>query len=175
MIEVHHSASWIEETVTEDAPPPVDLIGPVMVAIKWTAPVDLDLHCQADANSETLYFGHSKTADGQGIFFKDFRTSTAGRDEFEYCEYKTPIDLRKLRVNINYYEGTAPPEGVHGELRIKFQGSTFKQPFSFTASSGNGGEGSGKARLSHKHWVVIHPPSVVGKAEPRDAAEAIAQ
>lgn len=135
----------------------------VELGISWNCQsCDLDIHARPHNGAETLFFGHS--ASKEGVYLKDYRISPRTIKGYETIVFNAPVDLRQLRIAINFYEGNAP-QGVKGELRLSVNGATYAAPFTITATTGNKGAGaestiaSGKAASSQ--WIVIDPMSVV--------------
>jgi hypothetical protein len=138
----------------------------VEIGISWDCErCDIDLYARPTRGAETLYFGHANSREGQ--FFKDFRQSPESVNGLETVEFQAPVDLRKLLLAINFYEGTAPATGVRGEVRIAIGNQTYAAPFQLRAATGN--EGGGLQKLldtglaPNTAWLVVEPLKVLGQ------------
>jgi len=133
--------------------PPSTSIGTAWIGLRWDAHCDIDLYARPNASSDWLYYGQVRTADG--YFNKDQQSEIDG--QWEFVEFKSPIDLTKAEVKINLYAGDLPagPEGV---LRIWFDRRVYEMPFKLSARSGN----RGGMPMSGAHWLTIDLSKVVG-------------
>ncbi len=158
MLRVHREMSrtdWLTGAAPESRPPPpTRLVGPVKIGIRWREDIDLDLYAAPRPEAETLFFQHSRSP--EGYFYKDQR-SAPGR-EFEYIEFESPVDLRQLQAEVNFYEG-ACPGGAHGEARVEFLNRIYQGNFTIPAATGNQGRtGPGQAG----YWVRLPIPYLLG-------------
>jgi hypothetical protein len=142
-------ADWItRDTLPETAqPPPHVLVGKMKIGIRWKNSIDLDLYAAPFHGAETLYFEHPRSP--EGYYFKDHRSSP-GR-EYEFVEFDTPVDARKVEASVNFYEGSSPG-GSEGEVRIEFDGRIYSASFSIRASAGNRGRAG---RTQAEFWTRI--------------------
>lgn len=134
----------------------------VELGISWDCQsCDVDIHARPYNGAETLFFGHS--ASKEGVYLKDYQVSPRTIKGYETIVFNVPVDLRQLRIAVNFYEGQA--QGVKGELRLSVNGATYAAPFTITALSGNKGAGAETTIASGKpassQWIVIEPLAVV--------------
>ncbi|HEU0039113.1 MAG TPA: hypothetical protein VFR76_07560, partial [Verrucomicrobiae bacterium] len=127
--------------------PPSILVGPMKIGIRWKEKVDLDLYATPHPGAETLYFEHVRSP--EGYYYKDHRSSP-GR-EYEFIEFESPVDVRKVEEFVNFYKGDCPG-GARGEVRIEFDGRIYGAPFSIPAEQGNLGRAG---RSQHEFWTPI--------------------
>lgn len=120
--------------------PPVTMVGPLKIGIRWNHDVDLDLYATPRRGAETLFFQHPRSP--EGYYYKDHRSSP-GR-EFEFIEFESPVDLREVAAFVNFYKGYCPG-GPHGEVRLEFDGKIYNSEFTIEAAEGNRGR-SGPAQ-----------------------------
>lgn len=160
-------ASIYERPISRDKPPVamVTQARNVEFGIRWQCnDCDLDLYVRPTPSSKTLYF--SQTQSEYGTYLKDYRSSP--RHFFESVQLTRPVDLRQTLVAVNYFSsplfGTAGP--VTGELRVSWQGRTYRKAFTLSATRGNAGwdrqELMRTGRAPSAHWVVFNLPDIVG-------------
>lgn len=135
----------------------------VEIGISWTCTTcDIDLYAQPMPNSQTLFW--AQTASPQGRYWKDYRNSPKPTNGFETIAFYVPLDLRVLRIALNFYEGDAP-QGVSGEIRLSINGKTYASDFNIPATTGNKGEGVLQAIESgqtvHEQSMIIDPLGIV--------------
>ena len=136
----------------------------VEIGISWDCQsCDLDLYAQAHPSAQPLYFGHTKTPEGR--YWKDYRNSPKSTRGYETVVFGVPLDLRALRLAVNFYSGEAL-QGVSGEIRIAVDGQTYAAPFQLEATKGNGGATMKQAiqtgQAQNKQTLFIDPLQVVG-------------
>ena len=127
----------------------------VEMGARWTGDCDLDIRAQPMPGAPVLFFGNTETE--HGLFFKDYRSANAA-EGFETIMFSVPLDLRALRVAVNFYEGSAPPGGVEGEFRLDVDGQTYAMPFRIPANAGNQGRDApaqGFYTQSSEHTVIL--------------------
>ncbi|MEW6156512.1 MAG: hypothetical protein AB1813_03730 [Verrucomicrobiota bacterium] len=148
-------ADWItrEELPHAQLQPPSRTVGPMKIGIRWQGRIDLDLYASPRRAGETLYFEHTRTADG--YYFKDHRSSPDR--EYEFIEFETPVDVWEVQARVNFFEGRAPG-GTGGEVRIEFDGKIYSSRFSIAASHGNEGR---EGPAHREYWTVIDVPGVL--------------
>jgi hypothetical protein len=149
-------ADWITRDTLSGPrpPPPTNTVGPMKIGIRWKGDIDLDLYASASHDSETLFFEHTRAA--EGYYFKDHRSSPDR--EYEFIEFESPVDAHRAQADINFYKGEAQ-NGPEGEIRIEFEGRIYSSHFSIEASHGNKGRvGSSQTR----YWAHIDIPAVLG-------------
>ncbi len=111
----------------------------VEVGITWQCKdCDLDLYASPYPNAPILYFGKTETP--QGIYYKDYMHAPSGSKGFETISFKKPLDLRVLKLVVNFYRGNVA-KGVKGEIRLSIDGTTYSKPFHIQANTGNKGKG----------------------------------
>lgn len=138
----------------------------VEVGIRWDGcdACDLDIYVQPYKGAETLFYGHTHSA--EGTFFKDFRSRSALANGLESVAFDTVVELNRMLIAVNFFGGSAP-EGVSGELRIAVGANTYGVPFSIAATQGNTGAGRQELLNSRQapnaNWVVINPLKVVAQ------------
>jgi len=135
----------------------------VEIGISWACAIcDIDLYARPMPNTQTLFF--SKTSSPQGQYFKDYRNSPELTNGFETIAFHVPLDLRVLRIGLNFYEGEAE-QGVSGEIRLSINGKTYAAEFNIPATTGNKGEGMMQAvesgQAAHEQSLIIDPLSIV--------------
>jgi hypothetical protein len=134
----------------------------VEIGIRWQCnQSDLDLYTRPTPSTKTLYYGMTQSP--YGVYLKDYRSSP--KNFFETVQLTQPVDLRKTLVAVNYYGGeSASP--VTGELRVSWQGRTYRKAFTFTPRHGNGGQQADvmarTGRAPSAHWVVFNLPDMMG-------------
>jgi hypothetical protein len=142
-------SDWLtRDALPDSAPPPPSIrIGPMKIGIRWKPNIDLDLYAAPRLGAETLFFQHPRSP--EGYYYKDHRSSP-GR-EYEFIEFESPVDIRKVQAFVNFYEGSCPG-GPQGEVRIEFDGRIYRASFSIPAAKGNLGR-SGPAQ--QEFWTRI--------------------
>ena len=153
------------------APLPADTVryaSDVQIGISWDncERCDLDLYAQAHPGAQVLYFGH--TVSPEGRYWKDYRESPQSTRGRETIGFTVPLDLRTLRIAVNFYQGNAP-EGVRGEIRLAVADRTYAMTYHLPATSGN--KGSGVRRLldagqaDTPHTILIDPLHLIGLSD----------
>ena len=80
---------------------------------------------------------------------------------FETVELRGRVDLSKLTVGVNFYDGAPSPGGVDGTIRIEADGKVFESPFHVNAPTGNrGADRSSTARARSAYWIVLDPLAI---------------
>jgi hypothetical protein len=150
------AADWITRDVLSGPrpAPPTKTIGPMKIGIRWKGDIDLDLYAAASADSETLFFEHTRVA--EGYYFKDHRSSP--EREYEFIEFERPVDVNRVQADINFYKGSLPT-GPNGEIRIEFEGRIYSGKFQIEAAHGNKGR-AGSSQTTY--WAHIDVPSILG-------------
>lgn len=129
------SMDWItRDAVPTAQTPPTRMVGPLKIGIRWKGNIDLDLYATPKPGAETLYFEHTRIP--EGYYFKDHRSSP--EREYEFIEFESPVDVREVEANINYFEGNTEG-GPSGEIRIEFDGRIYSGQFKLEADHGNEG------------------------------------
>lgn len=143
----------------------------VMVGITWQAEgckgCDLDLYAQALPGAAVLSYKATKNPEGE--YWKDYRNSPETVNGQETIAFAVPLDLRSLKLAVNFFSGSAP-QGASGEVRLAVGEKTYAYGFHIPAVSGNGGrdvEAVMDAGISSKHTLLIDPLAVVGLAQSR--------
>jgi hypothetical protein len=136
----------------------------VQVGLSWDCTeCDLDLYARPYPDARVLHFAETDTAEGR--YWKDFRMSPRSIRGYETIEFTVPLDLRRLQLLVNFYEGSAP-DGVRGELRVSVNGVTYAKAFHLDVTSGNDAEGVMQALESNRsgspQTVLISPLEVLG-------------
>jgi hypothetical protein len=142
-------------------PPPSQMVGPMKIGIRWKENIDLDLYAAPRRNAETLFFQHPRSP--EGYYFKDHRSSP-GR-EYEYIEFESPVDVRKVQGFVNFYDGSCPG-GPRGEVRIEFQNRIYAGTFAIASPEGNQGR-SGPAQTDFWTRIPIQKILRIDEATPR--------
>lgn len=148
-------ADWI----TRDRPsnlaqgPPSTTVGPMKIGIRWQGDIDLDLYSRPARQSETLFFRHTRSP--EGYYFKDHRSSP--EREYEFIEFLSPVDVRRVEASVNLYQGSAPG-GPEGEVRVEFDGKVYVGRFRVRAESGNHGRSGGD---QGDWWTTINLPALL--------------
>jgi len=151
-----------EYFLRNDAPisrnPPSVSAGIAWVGIKWTSPCDLDLYARGDASSPWLYFGNSRSSEGQ--FNKDF-TNATGDSQFEFIAFTRAVELAKAEVAVNLYtcNVSTPPEAI---VRVWFSAKIYETQIRLGAKNGN----KGAMPIAGPYWVKVDLRKVVGLAAP---------
>lgn len=131
----------------------------VTIGISWQCECDLDLYAQAHPNSDVLYYG--KTKSDLGVFYKDFVKSPETENGFETIKYSSAVDLKALRVAVNFFKGEAKG-GVRGKIYISVDGQTYNKPFVIAAMQG--GQSTmpfGQGWKPTTHMIEINPLDVI--------------
>ena len=139
----------------------------VEIGITWDCVhCDLDLYARPWRGAEVLFWNHTNSPEGQ--FFKDFRHSPDIANGLETIEFIVPLDLEKLFLAVNLYEG-APPSGlVSGEIRIAIGERTWAAPFSLASETGTMTKGAAElfgGAPSQPGWVVIDTRKTLGLSQ----------
>lgn len=160
------SESIYNRPITPQKPPQsmIAHAGNVEFGLRWynCNACDLDLYVKPAPNAQMLYY--NRTATPYGTYIKDFRSSP--KHFFETVQLSKPVNLNHTLVAVNYYDGqNASP--ITGELRISWQGKTYKKPFKILARKGNCGANK-NAMLRTKqapsnHWIVFNIPQILGQ------------
>lgn len=150
------ATDWItRDTLSGVRPaPPTNNIGPMKIGIRWKGDIDLDLYASASRDAETLFFEHTRAA--EGFYFKDHRSSPDR--EYEFIEFETPVDVYRAQADINFYKGEAP-NGPSGEIRIEFEGKIYSAQFSIDGTHGNKGRAGSS---QNRYWAHIDIPAALG-------------
>jgi hypothetical protein len=150
------ASDWITRDVLSNPrpAPPTKTVGPMKIGIRWKGDIDLDLYARATQDAETLFFEHTRAA--EGYYFKDYRNSPDR--EYEFIEFETPVDVWRAQAEINFYKGSTSSH-PSGEVRIEFDGRIYAVDFSIEANRGNKGRG-GSSQAAY--WAHIDIPSVLG-------------
>ncbi|XOV71372.1 MAG: hypothetical protein ACFHW5_22115 [Verrucomicrobiota bacterium] len=150
------STDWITSNLTRNGntKPPTLLEGPIKIGIRWRGEMDLDLYAKSDAEAETLFFEHPESQ--EGYYYKDHRQSPDR--EFEFIEYHQPIQLNRIKVWVNFFEGQTvePPEF---EARIEFDRQIYSRMISIPSLKGN----QGQTGSDHEDcWVEVNLIQLMG-------------
>ena len=150
------AADWItRDALSGPRPgPPTNNIGPMKIGIRWKGDIDLDLYAAASHDAETLFFEHTRAA--EGYYFKDHRSSPDR--EYEFIEFESPVDVYRVQADINFYKGDLE-RGPAGEIRIEFEGKIYSAQFTIAASHGNKGRAGSS---QNRYWAHIDVPAVLG-------------
>ncbi len=136
----------------------------IEVGISWDCETcDLDLYALAYPGADMIYFDQSSTS--LGTLWKDHLRSPRGNRGFETIAFHQPLDLRRLKLAVNFYRGKAPG-GVNGELRLAVGDKTYSQLFHIQADRGNQASASVRDSLNNnhpasRHTVIINPLELV--------------
>lgn len=136
----------------------------VQVGISWNcSSCDLDLYLRPNAGAEVIYFGHTQTTEGR--LFKDYLNSPSLTNGYETIALHGPLDLKRMRVAVNFYSGSVLPKTLSGEIRISVNDDVWAMPFTIDAATGNSGEGADRildgAQSADGTWIVIDPMDVL--------------
>lgn len=150
------STDWITSNLTKNSSfqPPTMLEGPIKVGIRWHGAMDLDLYARSAPEADTLFFENTECP--EGIYFKDHRQSPDR--EFEFIEYHKPIQLNRIKVWVNFFEGRleSPPEF---EARIEFDRQIYSKILTIPSRTGN----QGQTGPDHRdNWVEIDLVELMG-------------
>jgi hypothetical protein len=128
------------------------------IGIRWPGDCDIDLYVRPTPPSEELYYSHQRTR--EGIHVKDWLTSPdVNNNGFETVELRGRVDLSKLTLGVNFYDGKPQRGGVNGQIRIETGGKIFQSDFHIRASTGNRGQATAQ-RASSQHWVILDPLAI---------------
>ena len=128
-------------------------IGLAKLGIRWDKEIDLDIHVIAYPGAKSLSYKNSKIDEGR--FDKDWRGSPNDQHAYEYVEFNTTLDLKKMKVFVNFFGGRVVG-GARGVLRIWLENQgVWEKSFVIPASRGNQGKNS------KQHWVSISPKEVL--------------
>ena len=136
------------------------------IGLMWGANADVDLHVLPNKSARELYYGYTQSKWGR--YGHDFRSANEGIG-FEYCELKTPVDIRDVKCYANYYSGNAWP--ICGRVVVFFNGFTYYGEFSLAAHHCNRGFDS-NSRDSSLYWTKIDLLTIVGLNRPTQTANA---
>ncbi len=114
-------------------------------------------------DAETLFFQHTRSP--EGYYFKDHRSSP-GR-EYEFIEFESPVDVRKVRAFVNFYAGSCPG-GPQGEVRIEFLNRIYTGTFAIASSEGNQGR-SGPSQSDFWTQIPIREILRINELSPQAA------
>jgi hypothetical protein len=160
--------SIYEREVTRERPSAATLrrAEQVEIGIRWDqCPVcDLDLMARPDPNAAVISYQNPVSTEGR--LFKDFLRSPA-QNGFETIAFRVPVDLTKLQLAVNLYNGSPGKSGVTGEIRIAIGPRTWAGNFTIPADRGNGGAGRAttikNGKPANEAWVVIDPLAITGR------------
>lgn len=135
----------------------------VEIGISWDCECDVDLFARAFPTAETIYFNN--TASPLGNLWKDHLKSPRATNGYETIAFHVPLDLRALRLAVNFYNGKAPNGVVNGQIRLSVNGQTYAKDFKISATLGNKGSGVMLAIASgvsnNPHSIIIDPLSII--------------
>jgi hypothetical protein len=156
---------WLTGDAPVDAspPPPSRMTGPLKIGIRWKENIDLDLYAAPRRGAETLFFQHTRSP--EGYYFKDHRSSP-GR-EYEFIEFESPVDVRKVQAFVNFYEGSCSG-GPRGEVRIEFLNHIYVGRFAIASSEGNQGR-AGSSQSDFWTQIPIQQILRINEAAPQAA------
>ena len=159
---------WLTgDAPSQPSPPPSQMVGPLKIGIRWKENIDLDLYAAPRPEAETLFFNHPISP--EGYYFKDHRSSPG--HEYEYIEFESPVDVRKVMAFVNFYDGSCP-SGPHGEVRIEFLNRVYTGSFAITSPDGNQGRsGRGQANC----WAQIPVQEILRLNETGPRAASVAR
>lgn len=157
----------------EDAPtfnrPAVSYVGALELAVLWNdADVDLDLYASTSLDDDELYYANTRV-EGVGAFEKRSESGREGARGFEFVTFDAPVDIRETTIAVNLYEvlGGAPTEPIEGELRVLFDGATYRATFRFEAGLA-GDLGARRAdragRGAAPEWLTLDLAAVIPAA-----------
>lgn len=138
----------------------------VEIGIRWNQcpSCDLDLMAKPDPNAATISYKNPVSTEGR--LYKDYLRSPA-RNGFETIAFGVPVDLTKLRLAVNLFNGKPGDQGVTGEIRIAIGPRTWAGEFTIPAKHGNGGAGEEATvkdgKPANSAWVVINPLAITGR------------
>ena len=159
---------WLTgDALSETSPsPPSQMVGPLKIGIRWKENIDLDLYAAPRRDAETLFFQHPRSP--EGYYFKDHRSSP-GR-EYEFIEFESPVDVRKVRGFVNFYGGSCPG-GPRGEVRIEFLNRIYTGSFAIASSEGNQGR-SGPSQADFWTQIPVQEILRINEAAPQTVSAA---
>lgn len=148
-------SDWITRDLsgTQRPGPPSTSTGPLKIGIRWQGNLDLDLYARPEHEAETLFFRHTRSA--EGYYFKDHRSSP--EREYEFIEFLSPVDVRQMEAFVNFYEGRVPG-GATGEVRVEFEGRIYSGAFAIPAGRGNQGRAGGGQEA---YWTTLDVPAIL--------------
>ncbi len=147
-------------------PPPGPIQAALRIGIRWSClHCDLDLYSRPSAGAAELFYRNQKTA--EGVYLKDYLTSPMPANDFEWIEYRKPVDLSKVEAAVNFYAGHSPG-GVPGEVLVQSGGASYLGKFRIEAEEGNQG-GEREQRASSPNWTVLKIGALVGAAGNRQS------
>jgi len=133
----------------------------IEVGITWNCACDMDIYVQADRRAKVLFFGLQSSH--EGVFRKDYRNASDLLNGLETVKFHAPVDLNKMMIGINYYQGSQ--KTVNGEIRLTIGNQTYAQPFTIEADRGNGGKNAKQAFKTYKspskHWAMLSAKDIV--------------
>ncbi len=123
---------------------------------------DIDLYVRPNPSAKVIYFNQSETTEGQ--LYKDFTNSP--ESGFETVALTgADIDLSRLTLALNFYDGRARQGRIVGELRLAIGSQVWAVPFRIEASTGNKGAGAEavlvEGTIPNSRWLLIDPMSVL--------------
>jgi hypothetical protein len=127
------------------------------IGIMWSLPgCDIDLYVKPGPDARDLYYRNHVSKEGR--YFRDYRDRN-DRQDYEYVELKDSVDLRQVKVWVNFFAGrSSSPTGV---VIVYHQGRTYQSTFQISATSGNGGADPGRRERS-RYWTEIDLQRIVG-------------
>jgi hypothetical protein len=145
---------WLLGDAKTSSSPPLRLVGPLKIGIRWKEDIDLDLYAAPRRGAETLFFQHPKSP--EGYYSKDHRSSPG--HEYEYIEFESPVDVRKALAYVNFYNGSCPG-GPRGEVRVEFFNRIYTGAFAIHSPEGNQGR---SGPLQTNYWSAIPIQQILG-------------
>ncbi len=155
---VSDGSRFLERDTSISTLPPAKTKGTIKIGIRWKCnQCDIDLY--ARGSNGTSFLHYANVENGEGKYFKDFRSSPDSINGLEHIDFTTPVNIYDLQVLVNHYKGK-DINGPDGAVRIFFDGHTYEAPFHIRSATGN----KGKDRLraaSSLHWQVIDVPAIL--------------
>lgn len=140
--------------------PPDEFRSSARVGIRWKNSVDIDLYTRS-ADGNWIFFAQRLDRNGIDFYPMDYRVSPG--EAWEFVEYVSRIDLKRLRIRINFYAGAAR-EGVPFQVRLWLHGSScvYTRDYRLEATSGNGGADGPSWQ---RHWIEVKIDDLLGVAD----------
>ncbi len=169
---IKYEASTAEQSVNDRAPSTgafnaSGIVTDLEIGLSWNCQrCDLDLHALPYNGAELIYFGQKNTNEGR--HYKDYLASPQSENAFEVIRFHAPVNLRQLRIAVNFYGGEAD-QSVRGDIRFSSGGVVKIKPFELNARSGNKGrdvrDALNKGEADNHHSLILNPASLLTKDE----------
>jgi hypothetical protein len=140
---------------TDSLPVPQPVTSGVGIGLMWALDVDVDLYVRPKPGAKELSYHRHSTPEGK--YFHDYKTRNDGLD-FEYVELNSGVDIRDIKVFVNYFRGHS--QWPQGKVVIRYGGRSYLGEFRIQANEGNRGHDSEHRTIS-PFWTEIDVAGII--------------